>query len=341
MYKVIVAGDLLFLNQLRGIFCQYAGHVALTGVSGKQETLAMLKKNIWDLAIFDVDSIGDRDLTLLASATEEKLCQSAVVVDNRFDSDKIRQAFILGASDYLSKPIDSKMLSETIKRCLDESHKTSKVSFMEQAIVTAVSGGDLDAAQRELRIFFDYIADECGGDLVNAGNVILKSSSVIYKGITLNHSWIGKFANDYKLYKGELLLCCDLSSMFRAFEEYILEIASDINDLLNISANKMIRKVCEFTLEHSDERLTLTRIAGNCFVNKTYLSHSFKLETGISFVEYVTQVKIKRAMKYFRESDLRVFEVASLLGFSDTGYFSKKFKKVRGITPNEYKESVG
>jgi AraC-like DNA-binding protein len=66
----------------------------------------------------------------------------------------------------------------------------------------------------------------------------------------------------------------------------------------------------------------------------------FKAETGISFVDYISLVKMARAKLLFLEGRWKVFEISSMLGFSETGYFCKIFKKTQGITPNQYKAKL-
>ena len=73
-------------------------------------------------------------------------------------------------------------------------------------------------------------------------------------------------------------------------------------------------------------------------MNKSYLSHAFKLETGMSFVDYISLVKMTRAKKLIAENDLMIFEVAKRIGFDDADYFCRKFKSVTGTTPKTYRE---
>lgn len=106
--------------------------------------------------------------------------------------------------------------------------------------------------------------------------------------------------------------------------------------------NQLIRKVISFVHErYADENLSLQQTASVLYVNPSYLSHIFKKDTGESFVEYVTNVRLNKAMELLRMGFLdenitfNVTTVARQVGYSDPFYFSKCFKKKFGITPNK------
>ena len=61
---------------------------------------------------------------------------------------------------------------------------------------------------------------------------------------------------------------------------------------------------------------------------------------GISFSEYLRNIRIEEAKKLLRNTDLKVFEIAMKVGFNDAGYFSKRFEDTVGMTPNEYRRKV-
>ncbi|MNR60457.1 HTH-type transcriptional activator Btr [compost metagenome] len=54
--------------------------------------------------------------------------------------------------------------------------------------------------------------------------------------------------------------------------------------------------------------------------------------------EYITQVRADKAMEMLREQDLKLYDLATRLGFTDANYFTTFFKKYVGCTPSEYRE---
>lgn len=148
-----------------------------------------------------------------------------------------------------------------------------------------------------------------------------------------------------------------LTSVYQLFEHYSIKIESAkseqaILSLMKTMARKytllvknhslkgyspMVRKV----LMHIDADLTadlsLNAHAKLLHVNPSYLSNTFKKETGSTLTDYVTQKRIQYALHLLRHSNLQVQVIAQHCGISDVAYFAKLFKKFTGLTPTEYR----
>jgi two-component system response regulator YesN len=66
----------------------------------------------------------------------------------------------------------------------------------------------------------------------------------------------------------------------------------------------------------------------------------FREELGITFVEYLTMVRMEEAKKLLMDPSLSVVAVASQVGYEDASYFSKVFKKYVGVSPNRYRRNI-
>ncbi|PWW07295.1 two-component system response regulator YesN [Paenibacillus cellulosilyticus] len=85
------------------------------------------------------------------------------------------------------------------------------------------------------------------------------------------------------------------------------------------------------------EDITLQSVASQINVNPSYLSRVFKQEKNENFVSYLTRIRIERAKSYLENRTLRVYEVADKVGYHNYTYFSKIFKKIVGVSPEEYR----
>ncbi len=86
---------------------------------------------------------------------------------------------------------------------------------------------------------------------------------------------------------------------------------------------------------HYAEDLTLNTVADHVFLNREYLSRRFKQEVGVTFSEYLTSVRLKRARELLETTGLRISEVASQTGIPNVSYFSTIFRKEFGCSPSE------
>ncbi|MDQ6420290.1 response regulator [Paenibacillus sp. LHD-117] len=84
--------------------------------------------------------------------------------------------------------------------------------------------------------------------------------------------------------------------------------------------------------------LTLAGLADMFHLNETYLSGLFKNRVGVTFSEYLTKLRMNKAGELLRESDLKLTDIAMLVGVSSSSYFSTSFKKYFGMSPKEYRE---
>jgi two-component system response regulator YesN len=85
------------------------------------------------------------------------------------------------------------------------------------------------------------------------------------------------------------------------------------------------------------EDISLQSVASQINVNASYLSRIFKQETGENFTAYLTRVRIEKAKHYLASGRLRVYEVAHKVGYHNYTYFSKIFKKVVGMSPEDFR----
>lgn len=99
-----------------------------------------------------------------------------------------------------------------------------------------------------------------------------------------------------------------------------------------------IEKVKSYIRSNLDRELSRNEIADHVFLNPEYLSRLFRKETGQALIEYITQERIQTAIGYLVRTNMPVSIIASKVGHSNFSHFSKIFKKVTGMTPNEYRQ---
>ena len=85
--------------------------------------------------------------------------------------------------------------------------------------------------------------------------------------------------------------------------------------------------------------ININDIAKNLEVTPSYLSKLLKKETGLSFVEYLTDIRIKKSIILMMDTTIKIYDVAELVGYSNQHYFCRAFKKIKGISPPEYRRS--
>lgn len=118
----------------------------------------------------------------------------------------------------------------------------------------------------------------------------------------------------------------------RSIEKYILCALS----LEKGHTRHLVEEAKKFIIENLYEDISLSDIAVRLFVHPNYLCRIFKEDEGINITDYTTKLRIERAKKLLKETDMKVYEVAEELGYLSVAHFNRTFKRETGMTPKDY-----
>lgn len=102
----------------------------------------------------------------------------------------------------------------------------------------------------------------------------------------------------------------------------------------------IVNKALEYMREHYQQKMTLKDVADNTYVSQWHLSKLLNRHTGQSFSELMNGIRIEEAKKLLKNPAYRVGDVADMVGFLDMAHFSRVFKKIVGVSANEYRNSM-
>lgn len=120
------------------------------------------------------------------------------------------------------------------------------------------------------------------------------------------------------------------------------QIESSGNSSVNISGNEpknyAIREACRYIGSHAYKDISLVETAEHVALTPTYLSAMFKQEMGISFIEYVKNIRMEKAKEMLLNTNKKTYEICLELGYKSVQYFTTLFRETSGMTPKEYRE---
>jgi len=123
----------------------------------------------------------------------------------------------------------------------------------------------------------------------------------------------------------------------RLFVRFALESAEWLGRHRKESLRSNIRHIKAYIDEHFRENISLKSIAARFYINPVYLGQLFKKTYGIYFNDYLLRLRVEEAKKLLRQTDLRIYEIADRVGFSNADYFVTQFEKIEHMTPTEYR----
>ncbi|MFI3227161.1 MAG: AraC family transcriptional regulator [Clostridia bacterium] len=101
----------------------------------------------------------------------------------------------------------------------------------------------------------------------------------------------------------------------------------------------VIPKAVQYIHNNYTEKITLESVAATVYLSPTYFSKIFKDEMHTSFTTFINEVRVEQSKKLLRKSEIKLSEVANIVGFEDQSYFTKVFKKITGISPLQYRKT--
>lgn len=112
-------------------------------------------------------------------------------------------------------------------------------------------------------------------------------------------------------------------------------------DILDSPANNFIVKnALKYIEENYREKLKLSDVADHAYVSQWHLSKLLNRQTGQSFSDILNNIRIEKAKVLLKEPSLRIGNIAEEVGFLDIAHFSRVFKKLTGISANEYRNKI-
>ena len=123
-------------------------------------------------------------------------------------------------------------------------------------------------------------------------------------------------------------------------------ITNYINWVMDYSISKIdtietdvVIKAKHYLADHyENEKLTLSEVAQYVGLSEKYFTNRFSKETGETFSNYLTQLRIQKAKELLRTTTFKSYEIGEMVGYRNAEHFTRMFKKETGYTPAQYRK---
>ncbi|TLS49531.1 response regulator [Paenibacillus antri] len=205
----------------------------------------------------------------------------------------------------------------------------------EVALLRAMQNGRQEEANEELRRFADEVRSKNPTFQAARSHCVQLLTAVVR---TMHRTNVPP----YVLQEIEPMDLLHRHFTLEQFLAYVDELVSAY--VANVRWNKrnkhhrLMDKALVYIRERYNRDLSLEEAAEQAEMSPSYFSSIFKQETGSSFVEYVTGMRIDESKELMKDPSLRLYEIARMVGYQDQKYYSRLFKKTTGVTPAEYRQ---
>lgn len=220
----------------------------------------------------------------------------------------------------------------------DSPHNSFNISLFKQDLTRAFEEYDAETLNRTLDNLCDLFLshpDHFVQALDGACNILYLSISLLQDGETIVSDFFHDNPDGYRsIYKQTTVE--QIVNWLSSFKRQMCQLFESHHKDYK---NHTVANVKKYINAHLKERLSLNEVAAVFGISPNYLSQLFGKYNDVGFSEYINTCKIAESKRLLAEGNLKVYEVAEMLGFESAFYFSKVFKKVEGVSPTEYLNS--
>lgn len=208
-------------------------------------------------------------------------------------------------------------------------------------VFRTVDGNDLPARKQtgsfvrefaaELRLI-DWNSSLIGYYILNDITLeIFRTAEELYRSPNPHEDLLSQFQKSIEAVRTWEEACAYLTRLAEQFRLWRSRSSDRYADLL--------MKVKEYVHSNYDkDQISLQNAAEHVKMSPSHLSKIFSQETGQTFIDYLTQTRIRKAMELLQSTQAKTYEIAFQVGYNDAHYFSNVFKRVTGMTTTEFRK---
>ena len=212
---------------------------------------------------------------------------------------------------------------------------------IENRVTQSVLTGDISGAEDNIKNMFAVFSKRKIVYPVNLHIFAVRLLNTIIKLIMelgIDEADIKPGGKRFSSLMSELMSTKSEAECIEIFTAIVNQIGEIVNDKRNSIIHEHVQLMLNYINEHYADIISLDIIADYTNLNRCYVGRIFKQYMSMGIVDYVNQVRIERAAEMLQNPDLKISEIAYKVGFNNTNYFNKIFKKVKKMTPGKYKE---
>lgn len=328
MYKVLIADDdILMCKALRLMISREETFKVVKMVGTGEGAVKTCKEKAIDIVFMDMQMPGITGLE--ASRIIHQLNPEIAVylLSSHAMNQMIRNAAQDVVKDVLEKPITPANLKKIL-----ENYKTEHEDYVQnqlEMLVAVLRDKNFGQFYMMLPEIIDELYDIAGDDSVRLIKIFTYMGQNLLDTRTV-YDESRNIADLFPINEGLIL-------NRKTSELWLFRIMDYLFQKNSINRYPLLENIFIYIRKHIKEDITLNNIIVNCAISQGYLSRIFREQFQVSVTEYLHMKKIHLAKGYFYFTDDSIAEVAFRLGYNESSYFSKVFKKYEHMTVKQYK----
>lgn len=208
----------------------------------------------------------------------------------------------------------------------------------EKRLLFHVETFDCIAARTLIREILQKIKED---DTLNPGLIFAMSEEILelfYKTMRRRAIEVERVLGEKDIWSRRLSRLNSIEQIVSLLYKLLTEVKASCEKNGQRKSQKAVEIAKSYIAEHYKDEVSLTEVADIVLLNPKYLGELFKKETGLNYSEYLLKYRLDLAKEMLLDVRCRVGEVGEKVGYQDSKYFSRLFKKHVGVTPKQYKK---
>lgn len=351
MYRLVVIDDeYIVVEGIKAMIQrQQLGYEVVGAAYDGITALEVIRSTRPDLVITDLRIPGMDGLSVIEAAREFCPDTAFVVISGYTEFAYAQRALSLGVLGYIDKPISVRKLTATLEDVKNRHFKARKkqdeyvrkaenvkeLSEILETSISALINEDVPKLHASFEEMMTRI-QETYAEFADYKREVYKSLCVLCDVMKEKQKDISR--EDLVSYR-QIDQCGDMAAVCT----YADQVEDDLERFLEAgktgSRHGTVLKLLSYIEQNYNKDIGLTELAEMGGISTAYLSILFKSEVGMSYVKYLTRIRMERAKELLRQ-EYKVYEVSEMVGYHNYRYFSDTFKKYEGQTPKDYKAKV-